>query len=69
MLIEDAEEYEVEAILDHRYKRKLGQQVLEYLVKWVGYDQTECTWEPEDNLRNALEILGSYRKRNGLPPI
>ncbi|CAM6105455.1 unnamed protein product [Calypogeia fissa] len=68
-LVEDVEEYEVEAILDHRYKRRLGKQLLEYLVKWTGYDQAECTWEPEENLTHTGEILGSYRKRSGLPPI
>ncbi|CAM6124018.1 unnamed protein product [Calypogeia fissa] len=69
LLVEDVEEYEVEAILDHRYKRRFGKQLLEYLVKWIGYDQAECTWEPEENLMNAGEVLGSYRKRSGLPPI
>ncbi|CAM6103776.1 unnamed protein product [Calypogeia fissa] len=69
LLVEDVEEYEVEAILDHRYKRRLGKQLFEYLVKWTGYDQAECTWEPEENLMNAGKVLGSYRKRSGLPPI
>ncbi|MFH3635238.1 chromo domain-containing protein, partial [Acinetobacter baumannii] len=67
-LVEDAEEFEVEAILDHRYKRRLGKQTLEYLVKWVGYDQAESTWEPEEHLGNAQEILGKYRERSGLSP-
>ncbi|MFH3702604.1 chromo domain-containing protein [Acinetobacter baumannii] len=58
----------MEAILDHRYKRRLGKQTLEYLVKWVGYDQAESTWEPEEHLGNAQEILGKYRERSGLPP-
>ncbi|CAM6094468.1 unnamed protein product [Calypogeia fissa] len=69
LLVEDVEEYEVEAILDHHYKRRLGKQLFEYLVKWTGYDQAECTWEPEENLTHAGEFLGSYRKRSGLPPI
>ncbi|CAM6093997.1 unnamed protein product [Calypogeia fissa] len=69
LLVEDVEEYEVEAILDHRYKRCLGKQLLEYLVKWTRYDQAECTWEPKENLMNAGEVLGSYRKMSGLPPI
>ncbi|CAM6082500.1 unnamed protein product [Calypogeia fissa] len=68
LLVEDVE-YEVEAILDHCYKRLLGKQLLEYLVKWTDYDQAECTWEPKENLMNAGEVLGSYRKRSGLPPI
>ncbi|CAM6116922.1 unnamed protein product [Calypogeia fissa] len=69
LLVEDVEEYKVEAILDHRYKRCSGKQLLEYLVKWIGYDQAECMWEPEENLTHAEEVLRSYRKRSGLPPI
>ena len=69
MLVEDTEEFEVEAILDHRYKRKLGKQTLQYLVKWTGYDQSESAWEPEESLGNSPEILGEYRKRSGLPPL
>ena len=65
--MKDVEEFDVEAILDHRYKRRLGKQTLEYLVKWVGYDQAECTWEPEGHLSNAPEILNRYRQRQGLP--
>jgi hypothetical protein len=67
LLVEDVEEFEVEVILDHRYKRKLGKQVLEYLVKWVGYDQLESTWEPEGNLENSPRVLAKYRKGVGLP--
>src|SRR5450759_4051378 len=66
-LVKDVEEYEVEAILDHRYKRRLRKQTLEYLVKWLGYDQAECTWEPKENLKNSPSILDSYRQKQGLP--
>ncbi|CAM6093994.1 unnamed protein product [Calypogeia fissa] len=68
LLVEDVE-YEVEAILNHCYKRHLGKQLLEYLVKWTGYDQVECTCKLEKNLMDAGEVLGSYRKRSGLSPI
>jgi hypothetical protein len=68
-VIEDVEEYEVEAIMNHRYKRIHGRQLLEYLVKWVGYDQAECTWESEENVRNSPRIVARYRKDAGLPPI
>jgi hypothetical protein len=68
-VIEDVEEYEVEAIMNHRYKRIHGRQLLEYLVKWVGYDQAECTWESEENVKNSPRIVARYRKDAGLPPI
>src|SRR5450759_1730624 len=35
-LVKDVKEYEVEAILDHRYKRWLCKKTLDYLVKWLG---------------------------------
>ena len=40
------EEYEVDAILK---KRTVNGQT-EYLVKWLGYDKEEATWEPTRNL-------------------
>ncbi|CAO3580186.1 unnamed protein product [Absidia cylindrospora] len=43
------EEYEVEKIISHRNKGAKR----EYLVKWVGYDDTNNTWEPLKNLEAA----------------
>jgi len=54
--------YEVETIQEHR-----GTMVrdLEYLVKWVGYNDT--TWEPLANLRGSSnELLREYHTANGL---
>jgi hypothetical protein len=56
--------YEVEAIFKRRKtkaKRKRGgsssseEHDLEYYVKWVGYDDTENTWEPRLNLMQGRE--------------
>lgn len=46
------EEYEVEKILGKR-KRQGG---IEYLIKWAGYDNSQNTWEPEENLDCADRI-------------
>lgn len=40
----------------------------EFKVKWVGYPDTEFTWEPEANLRHdlgpyAVELIDAYRSR------
>jgi Chromo (CHRromatin Organisation MOdifier) domain/Integrase core domain len=40
------DEYEVDEILNKRITN--GQA--EYLVKWLGYDESEATWEPTRNL-------------------
>ncbi|KAL5512273.1 hypothetical protein ACEPAG_9357 [Sanghuangporus baumii] len=58
VLVDDEEEYEVEELLDSRLHR--GK--LQFLVKWVGYD--EATWQPESDIGdNAKEAsLRAIRK-------
>ena len=58
-IIDGEEEYEVEAILDHRGGNHKNQQ--QYLVKWKGYPET--TWEPQSNLmRHASELVLQYEQ-------
>jgi hypothetical protein len=45
---ESEDEYKVEEILDRQ--RISGKP--HYLVKWKGYDTSENTWEPIENLRD-----------------
>ena len=54
------EEYEVERIIDSRYKGKR----LEYLVQWTSWSKTDWTWEPVSNLGNAADAV-----RTSTPPI
>jgi hypothetical protein len=56
-------EYEVEELLDSKW---VGHTV-KYLVKWVGYPQSENTWEPKENLTKAISLLASYHREHGLP--
>jgi transposase InsO family protein len=35
----------------------------EFLVKWLGYDDSENTWEPETNLTNCQQLLAQYRRQ------
>jgi len=62
---EEDDEYEVEKILDKR--RKKG--IIQYLVKWLGYDET--TWEPEENLENCRKLVEEFEnkinKKNNKP--
>lgn len=39
--------YVVEKILN---RRKTDDGKVEYLLKWFGYDESEATWEPEENV-------------------
>ena len=57
------EEYEIEAILRHKGK---GERI-QFLVKWLGYPDSENQWLPLRELkRNARELLDEYRARNKL---
>ena len=54
--VENHDEWEVEAIQTHKDVRG----VRRYLVRWKGYSPADDTWEPEENLANAEEILEAY---------
>jgi transposase InsO family protein len=53
---ESEDEYEVEEILDRQ--RISGKP--HYLVKWKGYDTSENTWEPIENLRDCHQLVQQY---------
>jgi transposase InsO family protein len=65
MIAEDVEidddteqEYEVERILND--KRVSGKPY--YLVKWKGYDTSENTWEPIENLTGCHQLVQRYHQ-------
>jgi hypothetical protein len=57
--IDREEEWEVEDILAERTQ----QGETQYLVKWKGFPDYENSWEPEDNLVNAMDVLNIYKKQ------
>jgi hypothetical protein len=56
------EEYEVEKIAEHKMKNNRPY----YLVKWVGYEDKDNTWQAESSLQNAVEILAEYKEKHKL---
>ena len=61
-VIDNEEEYEVEAILSH--KGPITHRL--YLTAWKGYPSSENTWEPESNLRHSPTLLKRYKQEHGL---
>ena len=59
-IIDDYEEYEVEAILDSRRvtkgKGKRAREVMEYFVKWHGYPLYDASWEPEHLVKDTVAL-------------
>jgi hypothetical protein len=52
------EEYDVERILDKKIKN--GRDY--YLVKWVGYPESQSTWEVRKNLSSVSKMIDQFEK-------
>ena len=63
-LVDGESEFEVEAILQHKFMGR--KKEIRYLVQWRGYSRAESTWEPEENLKNAPEVLEGYKSLHRL---
>src|SRR5882672_11708049 len=62
-LVDEDPEYEVEAIINHRF---FGQRRrLQYLIKWKGYPHSDNTWEPTENL-HAEALVKAYHRKHPL---
>lgn len=71
--LEQAEVHRIEARMAH-FKQNESLQVeeilhqkkwggtLKYLVKWVGYGEEECTWEPRQHLGNP-QLLKNWQRK------
>ena len=59
-LIDGEEEYEVEAVLNHRMFGRRRQ--VQYLIKWKGYPHSDNTWEPLENI-HAEDLIKAYHKK------
>ena len=63
-LIDGESEFEVENILRHKFVGR--KKEVRYLVQWRGYSRAESTWEPEEHLKNAPEVLEAYKSTHHL---
>jgi len=55
---DDKDFYYVEKIL-----KKQNYPSVRYLVKWEGYDYSQSTWEPAENLINVPELILEFEQR------
>ena len=60
IIIDNAEEWEAEEILDYRRQGNRD----EFLVHWKGYERTDDSWEPIENLDHSLELIQEYWDKN-----
>ncbi|KAL8818775.1 MAG: hypothetical protein Q9191_007865 [Dirinaria sp. TL-2023a] len=64
----DEEIYIVEKIIDHR--SDFADEEVRYLIKWKGYEKKkDRTWENEENLFGARELLEQYWQEIGGKPV
>jgi hypothetical protein len=60
-LIDGKEEYQVEHIMGHR---KTGQiKKLQYLVKWLGYPDSNNIWEPASQVHTP-DLIEQYQRQH-----
>lgn len=57
------EEFQVEAVRGWRYC--YNDRSIQFRIKWLGYDESDNTWEPRENL-NCDRLLDEFIKK--LPP-
>ena len=57
-MAESEENFEVEEIVNHRYRK--GK--IQYLIRWKNYGAEDDTWEPHENL-DCPEKISAYDKQ------
>jgi hypothetical protein len=54
--------YDVEKIVDQKWDEKRNTWM--YLVRWLGYDESEDTWEPANNISSRLLKKTTLKRKN-----
>jgi hypothetical protein len=65
-LVDNEEEYEVEEVFNVRHNKK--KRWWEYFVSWVGWPESENSWQPMGNLKNAMELVKDFHRRRPKKP-
>jgi hypothetical protein len=59
--VEGQEEWEIEKILNAKWFRGWKR----YLVWWKGFTAETDSWEPEENLENAKDLIKEFHDQYG----
>ena len=59
VIVDGEPEWEVASVLDSKFLR--GK--LYYLVDLEGFDESERSWEPAQNLRHATAVIADFHRR------
>ena len=46
-------------------KKRTNGSRAEYLIKWMGYPQSEATWEPLTNLAASMDLVRNFEANSG----
>lgn len=47
--------FDIENVLERRITQRRARKYSEYLIKWLGYDTCDNTWEPRRNIPHAFD--------------
>ena len=67
MQVDDEEEdlfFEVENIID---SKRFG-RTIKYRVRWKGYDETDDTWEPFENIKQVTDLIKVFHRSKPRAP-
>ena len=56
--------YQVEKILD----KKIIDNTVKYKILWVDFPESECTWEPVENLKKVNYMVEEFEKNFSKKP-
>lgn len=62
--VQDMEQWEVAAIVNHKWSKKYKEYL--FRVRWKTYGSSDDTWEWEDAFDDSREIFDAYKKKNEL---
>jgi len=65
----DLREYLVEAVLEHRFTGPESLDTIEFLVKWLGYDDDENQWLPLVNIDKNKSLIDYIKAHTDLQPL